>query len=254
MISRLITILVFLVGSSFVLQAGTVLEGGTSHVQHLPQLPKALRPGNKADDKEDFSRAGKWFEIPSWLAGRWSVISDYQMSKIDGDSRESDENPVRIVHKEILTLGFQKDATGNIWTTAASIKPYVSNEAGTRNIKSHIVSSLKIEDPRQVKIVGVEQVVKCDPETGIIVDTERKHVISNIILLDDGVIVISRDEQSYDPDGLPKDQSKHVVTCKRVSRFRIVDRLDNYDALTSFCRYLTDVGSLSLIPEKKGNH
>lgn len=233
----------------------TTLQGNATHLDQLSPLETNLRNGSTFSDSLVLpDSADIWIPIPGWISGKWEVISNYQLDSVNKRTRTRDKEIILVEQSETQRFGWQKDSQGGLWTTAFSVEPTTVSKGKTKEIKVRKIKSASTNiDTNNFILKTSETIIVVDSKKRTIEETIRKERFIRYQLIEPDLMVATTDEQLYDEEGNPIVHTKNLVSFRKQRDFQVTNFYNNRDLATSFSKYLTKVGKLSLIPgvEKK---
>lgn len=248
--------------------SANTLTGGIEHAEKLPSASENLKPGKAFEDKLiTKARSGNWFEIPGWLAGTWQSIQVIQLSNYDCRTGKTDSNTTIVPANETETFGYQVDNRQNIWTLKQSATPIISaaevadqaqdkqpgKEPRMIPLTKYTLreNTLTESNDKEVVFKSLDTIVSVRSDTKTIYDVEQRESIRRVADMQNDVVAVTSDVQTYDRFGFPQTRLKLAEFRKRSRDFKVVDEIKGGSLYASFKNFLQEEGKLNLAPSRK---
>ncbi len=238
-------------GSARLLQGSStkmMLQGGVSHSQELPALPKQFKIGaTYQDEPQQQAKEDGWYWIPSWLAGDWRRDEETIVSEYDYMTGEGSHIPHTIMATELAQFGQQRDSQGGIWHCRLA-------SAGLADCGSYFsVAHIQKQEPvavskDRVVIKDVFTELRVNKDTHAIIDSVQAESITEYFPMKDGVLKVTSSVKSFDEQGMAKKLQNNVSTTLRTKPFLPTNFYKDKNLRASFKRYLESHNLSNLIP------
>jgi hypothetical protein len=167
-----------------------VLKAEITHSESLPALDKRLRPGETFDKsvlKVEGDQRLNFYQIPEWMAGRFSAREIIRTSFFDYATNKIDNSVVRAAINQNLAFGEIRDSQNQIWVEDHTPILSVSEiEGGRTSIYSLINEQYPVENSSQqvimkefnlnttvdkatnkiTAVIRIERLTRCIPQGG----------------------------------------------------------------------------------------
>jgi len=225
-----------------------ILEGNITHLEHIEPLKPQLQIGKPFIDSK--GSAGKWFELPKWLEGKWDIVSNVQLATIDLKRRILKQDIVRRDIQEYPTMGYQKDKQGFAWTLSKSPEAIVISRGEYRDvIVPEVTEVTNPTDKFALKEKAI--LIRYDFRSKNITTIERSETVKEFKIIEDGLVSCLTDRQTFDEDGHPKENFKGVQVWKRIDDMQRIDMIGEANLRESFLRFLSDNGFMEKYPDNQ---
>jgi hypothetical protein len=233
-----------------------------AHPEKISPISSQLKAGISFDEKHlRNERSDDWIQIPNWLAGKWRSISLVRISRYIVSSEKLDEHSLTLSERLQETLGYQKDSSGNVWTLKSPFEPIVYHSAQNGHegkppdlpITIYLLreySELRVHGDR-VTLRTVDTRVSVQEKANLIEGSERSENFRNITAIDEGLIAVLDESQSYDDQGLPLERKKTIELWLRETPFRTINDIGRVNVYASFKKFLQSSGRTILIPSRE---
>lgn len=229
-------------------QAYTI-EGKIEHVESLPALDQSERKGAQYDltATEEVHPNNNWVQIPSWMAGTWSVREETAVLRQDIRTGNIDRVPYRFKARQEFMYGSQKDRQGNIWHFIGA--PYTSKTSLSDYDEIHEVKEKEFLSSANhlVIIRSVVGVIRVS-SSGRVKESFQQESITNYGPDEDGYMKLTSSTKTFSDTGKPLHLQENEARIKRVKAFVERDSYDNKDLRNLFKHYLTTHGLSNLLP------
>ena len=225
-----------------------MLQGGVSHSQELPALPKQFKVGaTYQDEPQQQAKEDGWYWIPSWLAGDWRRDEETIVSEYDYMTGEGSHIPHTIMATELAQFGQQRDSQGGIWHCRLA-------SGGLADCGSYFsVAQIQKQEPvsvtkDRVVIKDVFTELRVNKDTHAIIDSVQAESITEYFPMKEGVLKVTSSVKIFDEQGIAKKLQNNVSTTVRTKPFLPTNFYKDKNLRASFKRYLESHNRSNLIP------
>lgn len=225
------------------------IEGKIEHVETMPAMDESERKGAQFDlsAQSEVHPNNNWVQIPTWLAGTWSVREETATLRQDLRSGHSDRSRYRFKARQEFTYGSQKDRQGNIWHFVGT--PYTSKTNLSEYDEVHEVKEKEFlaAGDHKVTIRSVVGVIRLS-SSGRVLESFQQESLTSYSPEEDGYLLLTSSTKTFSDTGKPMHLQENEARIKRIKPFVERDSYDNKDLRSLFRHYLISHGFNNLLP------
>jgi hypothetical protein len=252
--SLLLSLLVLILGAG---AEATGLNVKIEHHDTVAPVESSLQPGDIFDKKNLPSRVSDqtlndWYEIPSWLAGKWHKEAQTDYYRYDYLNKTTDDTRYTREARSDGTWGTQQGLAGHIWQYDAV--PYCQTVDGANETIYQIVrvsESLECSEERFVKR-SIDTQLRVDKSSGRIKTVETGEEITIFTPESDTMLKRKTSSKVFDHMGQPIILGMSLSFETKLGPFERQDYYRGQDTRTLFLEFMKNSGILGGLDSK--NH
>lgn len=185
-----------------------LLKGTIVLDEYLSPMPDALMPGNGFDNSfsvVSVSAGDKWYQVPPWMAGRWTHRGKETATRTDVTTGKSETRELEIAAGSSGSWGCVKDKNGVIWDRAP-IGEWLEWQYKDHPVEHGcaISGQTKLLDNGQFVIKSIDLLVSADKSSGKILSAAKSESIHTYTSNPDSSISVHSVGRTFDRSGHPK--------------------------------------------------
>jgi hypothetical protein len=248
-ISLLLSLLVLVLGAG---AEATGLNVKIEHHDTLAPVESSLQPGDIFDEKNLPNRVSEqtlddWYEIPSWLAGKWHKEMQTDYYRYDYLNKTTDDTRHTRVARSDGTWGTQAGLASHIWQYDAV--PYSQTVDGATETIVQIVrvsQSLECSEERFVKR-SVDTQLRVDKGSGRIKTVETGEEITIFTPESDTMLKRVTSSKVFDHTGQPIILGMSLSFETKLGPFERQDHYRGQDTHVLFLEFMKNSGILGVL-------